>query len=79
MQPDVSRPHLHFTPRFGWMNDPHGLTFHRGQYHLFFQFVLGRTTWGPEQHWGHATSDDLLHWAEAVSYTHLTLPTIYSV
>jgi beta-fructofuranosidase len=61
--PDA-RPHLHFTPRSGWMNDPHGLTHHRGRYHLFFQHAAGRTTWGPEQSWGHATSDDLLHWTE---------------
>lgn len=58
------RPALHFTPRSGWMNDPHGLTHHGGRYHLFFQHVPGRTTWGPRQHWGHATSTDLLHWTE---------------
>lgn len=61
---DVTRPLLHFTTRAGWINDPLGLTFHGGRYHLFFQFVPGQTEWGPDQHWGHATSEDLLHWTE---------------
>lgn len=60
----TTRPHLHFTVQEGWINDPLGLTFHGGRYHLFFQFVPGRTQWGPRQCWGHATSDDLLHWTE---------------
>lgn len=64
MTTDVTRPRLHFTAREGWINDPLGLTFHGGQYHLFFQFVPGQTVWGPDQRWGHATSDDLLHWTE---------------
>ncbi|WP_199423238.1 glycoside hydrolase family 32 protein [Actinotalea solisilvae] len=64
MTTDVGRPHLHFTTQAGWINDPLGLTFHDGRYHLFFQFVPGQTEWGPEQHWGHATSEDLLHWTE---------------
>jgi beta-fructofuranosidase len=64
MTTDVSRPRLHFTAQAGWINDPLGLTFHGGQYHLFFQFVPGQTVWGPRQRWGHATSDDLLHWTE---------------
>lgn len=61
---DVTRPRLHFTAHEGWINDPLGLTFHGGRYHLFFQFVPGQTQWGPDQRWGHATSDDLLHWTE---------------
>lgn len=64
MSIDSIRPRLHFTVREGWINDPLGLTFHGGHYHLFFQFVPGQTQWGPDQCWGHATSDDLLHWTE---------------
>lgn len=59
-----ARPQVHFTARGGWINDPLGLTWHDGTYHLFFQFVPGQTEWGPEQRWGHATSEDLLHWTE---------------
>ncbi len=56
----------------GWVNDPLGLTFHRheheGRYHLFFQYVPGRTTWDVGCHWGHATSPDLVAWtAEPVA------------
>ncbi|MFB2597066.1 glycoside hydrolase family 32 protein [Herbiconiux sp. P17] len=58
------RPHLHFTPRSGWINDPLALTWHNGQYHLFFQFVPDRTTWAPDCRWGHATSPDLVTWTE---------------
>lgn len=64
MTTDGARPRLHLTPRSGWINDPLGLTFHDGRYHLFFQHVPGRTTWSPAQHWGHATSADGLHWEE---------------
>lgn len=60
----AARPQVHFTAREGWINDPLGLTWHDGKYHLFFQFVPGQTVWGPEQRWGHATSEDLLHWTE---------------
>jgi len=59
-----TRPRLHFTVREGWINDPLGLTWHGGQYHLFYQFAPDHTGWRPEQRWGHATSPDLLHWAE---------------
>jgi beta-fructofuranosidase len=62
--PTSTRPRLHFTAREGWINDPLGLTWHDCQYHLFFQYVPGQTTWGPDQRWGHATSADLLHWTE---------------
>jgi beta-fructofuranosidase len=60
----VIRPRIHFTPRSGWINDPLGLTFHDGRYHLFFQFAPGTTTWSPRAQWGHATSPDGLHWTE---------------
>jgi beta-fructofuranosidase len=58
------RPRLHFTPTGGWINDPYGVLWRDGQYHLFFQHLPGQVEWGPEQHWGHAVSDDLAHWTE---------------
>lgn len=58
------RPRWHFTPGSGWMNDPLALTWHNGRYHLFFQYVPGRTTWAPECRWGHASSLDLFSWTE---------------
>ena len=59
---DVSRPAFHFTSPSGWINDPLGLTFHGGTYHLFYQHVPGAADWAPQCRWGHATSDDLLTW-----------------
>ena len=41
------RPRLHFTAESGWINDPHGLTFHDGLYHLFHQYVPGSLVWAP--------------------------------
>jgi beta-fructofuranosidase len=58
------RPRLHFTARRGWINDPIGLTYRHGTYHVFFQYLPGQTTWSPSCHWGHATSADLLRWTE---------------
>jgi beta-fructofuranosidase len=56
------RPLLHFTAETGWINDPHGLTFHDGAYHLFHQFVPDSLVWAPNCHWGHAVGSDLLSW-----------------
>jgi fructan beta-fructosidase len=57
------RPQIHFSPSRGWMNDPNGLIYFDGDYHMFFQYFPDSTVWGP-MHWGHAVSKDLLHWKQ---------------
>ena len=57
------RPNFHFSPRNNWMNDPNGMFFYKGNYHLYFQHNPYSNVWGP-MHWGHAISKDLINWEE---------------
>lgn len=72
------RPQIHFTPAKNWMNDPNGMVFADGTYHLFYQYNPQGNDWG-NMSWGHATSTDLMHWKEqAVAMTRDELGAIFS-
>ncbi len=60
---EIYRPQVHFSPQAHWMNDPNGMVYNNGIYHLFFQYYPDSTVWGP-MHWGHAESRDMVHWKQ---------------
>ena len=62
----INRPNFHFTPKYGWMNDPNGCWHDKENdlYHLYFQYNPANSIWEMPLYWGHATSSDLIEWEE---------------
>lgn len=60
---EAHRPQLSYSPARNWMNDPNGLLYHDGEYHMFYQYNPNGDLWG-DMSWGHAVSRDLVHWTE---------------
>ncbi|UFH53742.1 glycoside hydrolase family 32 protein [Spirosoma sp. KNUC1025] len=63
MKSEQYRPQFHFSPKAHWINDPNGMVYYKGTYHLFYQYYPEASVWGP-MHWGHTTSKDMVHWQE---------------
>ena len=61
MAADPHRPQYHFLPAANWMNDPNGPIYWQGVYHMFYQYNPNGAFWG-DMHWGHAVSEDMVHW-----------------
>lgn len=75
---ELYRPQIHYTPNANWINDPNGLVYADGTYHMFYQYNPSGNDWG-NMSWGHATSTDLMHWKEQpVALTRDDLGDIFS-